>query len=64
MAAAQPAAAGGLQPAENYRMGGNYMPMGDKSCPPYTPFYVIINGHIQSGTMNDRDGVCCKFDFE
>lgn len=23
----------------------------------------MISGHIQSGTLNDRDGVCCQFSF-
>jgi len=48
---------------EATRIGGNYLRVRDQSCPPYTPFYVIVNGQIQSGTMNNRDGVCCSFDF-
>jgi hypothetical protein len=23
----------------------------------------MITGHIQSGTFNDKDGICCMFDF-
>jgi len=26
-------------------------------------WYLMITGHIQSGTMNDCDGVSCMFDF-
>lgn len=31
---------------EALRIGGNYMNVKDESCPPYTPFYLIVNGHI------------------
>ena len=29
----------------------------DPSKPDYTPFYLMVTGHIQSGLMNDKDGV-------
>ena len=48
---------------EAHRIGGNYLNVKDPSCPPYSPFYVMITGHIQSGTFNDKDGICCMFDF-
>ena len=48
---------------EAAKFGGNYLHVKDESCPPYSPFYLMISGHIQSGTMNNKDGVCCIFDF-
>lgn len=48
---------------EASRISGNYLPVKDETAPPYTPFYVVVSGQIQSGTMNDHDGVCCNFDF-
>ena len=30
---------------------------------PYSSFYVSVTGAIQSGTMNDNDGVSCGFEF-
>jgi hypothetical protein len=44
-------------------LGGNNLKIHDPSCPPYTPFYVFINGHVQSGSMDNLDGVSCKFKF-
>lgn len=46
------------------RYGGNYLPVkegGDKS--PYTGFYVLVSGHIESGQINEFDGICSKYDF-
>lgn len=48
---------------EANRIGGNYLKVRDPTCPPYTPFYLMVTGHIQSGTINEKDGVCCMFDF-
>lgn len=31
------------------RYGGNYLNIKDENCPPYSPFYVFISGHIESG---------------
>lgn len=45
------------------RYGGNYLNIKDENCPPYSPFYVFISGHIESGQINDYDGICCKYDF-
>lgn len=49
--------------SEAARIGGNMLNVKDPSCPPYKPFYLMTTGHIQSGTMNDRDGIHCSFDF-
>lgn len=45
------------------RIGGNYLNVHDPSKPDYTPFYLMVTGHIQSGLMNDKDGVCCSYSF-
>jgi len=45
------------------RLGGNYMHVNDPNLPPYTPFYLMITGHIQSGTMDERDGICAVYSF-
>jgi hypothetical protein len=31
------------------RYGGNYLTIKDENCPPYSPFYEFIRGHIESG---------------
>jgi hypothetical protein len=35
----------------------------DPTKPSQTPFYVFVSGHIESGLINDSDGICCKYDF-
>ena len=45
------------------RISGNYMNVNDPQCPPYSAFYVMVAGHIQSGTITDRDGICCGYKF-
>ena len=45
------------------RIGGNYMNVNDPNAPPYTPYYLMITGHIQSGTIDERDGVCIAYNF-
>lgn len=45
------------------RYGGNNLNIKDENCPPYTPFYLFISGHIESGQINEYDGICCKYDF-
>lgn len=49
--------------SEAVKFGGNYLNVKDETCPPYTPFYVMVSGHIQSGTMNNHDGISCKFEL-
>ena len=48
---------------EQMKLGGNFLRVRDESCPPFTPFYLMVSGHIQSGTLNDHDGINCQFDF-
>jgi hypothetical protein len=31
---------------EANRIGGNYLKVRDPTCPPYTPFYLMVTGHI------------------
>ena len=45
------------------RYGGNTLPINDENKPPYSPFYVFISGHIESGQINEFDGISCKYDF-
>ena len=42
---------------------GNALPVSDPNLPPYSAFYLMVTGAIESGTMNDKDGVNCKFSF-
>ena len=50
--------------AQDYsKIGGNNLLVKDPACPPYTHANIMISGHIQSGTLNERDGICCRFDF-
>ena len=34
---------------DKVRYGGNSLPINDENRPPYSPFYVFISGHIESG---------------
>ena len=45
------------------RYGGNSLPIKDDSKPNYSPFYVFVSGNIESGQINEFDGICCKYDF-
>ena len=49
--------------AEGHRVGGNYIPDIDRHCPPYSHFKLMITGHLQSGTFNDKDGVSANLNF-
>ena len=46
---------------EIMRYGGSYLPF-DKEKLSY--FYVVISGHIQSGTFDGYDGLCCSYSIE
>ena len=50
-------------PTNQLRFGGNYMNVNDPNKPPYSFFYLMINGHVQSGTFDDQDGICCQYDI-
>ena len=56
-------ARGGEVPTNQLRFGGNYMSVNDPEKPPYSFFYLMINGHVQSGTFDDQDGICCQYDI-
>ena len=45
------------------RYGGNYLNVNDENKPPYSPFYLMICGHIESAEIPAYDGICCKYDF-
>jgi hypothetical protein len=45
------------------RYGGNSLNIKDENCPPYSPFYIFVSGHIESAQIDDHDGICCKYDF-
>ena len=53
----------GEDPASIARIGGNGLPVKDPNAPDYSGFYLMVTGHIQSGTFEDRDGICCSFDM-
>ena len=38
-------------------------PIRDDNKPPYTAWYLVVTGHIQSGTFEYSDGICCLFDI-
>ena len=42
---------------------GNGAPFPDPNNPGYSAWYLMVNGHIQSGTFEDSDGICCHFDI-
>lgn len=56
-----------LMPSElrdKQRYGGNYLNVKEgPNKPLYKPFYVFVSGHIESGQINESDGICCKYDF-
>lgn len=56
-----------MTPAEmrdKSRYGGNYLPVSDPlNKQNFTPFHLFVSGHIESGQVNDYDGLCCKYDF-
>ena len=39
-------------PQNELRLGGNYLHVEDPNKPPYSPFYMMVTGHIQSGTFD------------
>lgn len=45
------------------RYGGNYLNLKENLKPGFTPFYVFVSGHIESGQIVEKDGLCCKYDF-
>jgi hypothetical protein len=45
------------------RYGGNYLNLKENLKPGFSPFYVFVSGHIESGQINEHDGICCKYDF-
>lgn len=49
-------------PASLHRLGGNSLNVHDPNKPHYSFFYLMVTGHIQSGTFEDKDGICCSFD--
>ena len=36
----------GLDPQNNFRIGGNHFSINDPNKPPYTPFYLMVTGHV------------------
>jgi hypothetical protein len=48
---------------ENMRFLGNGMKIHDPFAEKYSPFYVMVTGAVESGTMNDTDGISCGFEF-
>lgn len=45
------------------RYGGNYLNVKENQKPGFTPFYVFVSGNIESGQINENDGLCIKYDF-
>ena len=43
----------GVEPHNQLRIGGNHFNVNDPNKPPYTPFYLMLTGHVQSGTFDD-----------
>ena len=51
------------QQKQQYVSSGNQLPVRDLGKPDYTFFNLMVSGHIQSGTINDHDGISCFFQF-
>lgn len=45
------------------RYGGNYMNVKGDEDLKYTPFYLFVSGHVESGEISNADGICCKYDY-
>lgn len=45
------------------RYGGNYLNIKENIKPHYSPFYLFVSGHIESGQIDGHDGICSKYDF-
>ena len=37
---------GGMDPQNSLRIGGNHFSINDPNKPPYTPFYLMVTGHV------------------
>lgn len=37
---------GGMDPQNTLRIGGNHFNINDPNKPPYTPFYLMVTGHV------------------
>ena len=48
---------------DRMRYGGNYLNIKEDDKGQYKGFYVLVSGHIESGQINDYDGMCAKYDF-
>ena len=46
------------------RFGGNNLNIEDPEKPPFSAFYLMVTGHVQSGTFDNRDGICCAYHIE
>ncbi len=45
------------------RYGGSYLHLKENQKPGFTPFYLFVSGNIESGQINEHDGLCVKYDF-
>lgn len=48
---------------DKLRIGGNHLQFKHDLSDKNSGFYVMISGHIESGQINEYDGMCAKFDF-
>ena len=48
---------------ERSRYGGNYLNVKGEEGLEFQPFYLFVSGHVQSGEIDNADGICCKYDY-
>ncbi len=44
------------------RLGGNSLFVKDEGSQ-YSGFNLVVSGHLESGQINEYDGICAKYDF-
>ncbi len=47
---------------DKMRYGGNYLNVKEDK-QKFSAFHVLVSGHIESGQINEYDGICAKYDF-
>ena len=48
---------------DKLRIAGNHMNFKHDINDKNSGFFVMVSGHIESGQINEYDGICTKFDF-
>ena len=48
---------------DKMRLGGNFLNVREDHEPEFSGFNVLVSGHIESGQVDEFDGLCSKYDF-